>query len=236
VNERPLLRDLSLECAAGEFLALVGANGSGKTTLLRAIMGIVPFSGSMLIHGRSRAAISPRESARLMAYLPQQVDLPQGLTAGEFIDSGRHPWRGPFARTVEGDRAAVTEAIERTGTAPFLSERIETLSGGERQRVYIAAALAQRAEILLLDEPTTALDPYQREELWRLLHAVHVELRRTIIMSTHELDGVRAIADRFIALRHGEIIFAGAPHEFFSGSCMIDTYATAAACAERGAR
>ncbi len=223
-EERGILRAVSFDCRVGEMLVLVGANGAGKTTLLRSILGLTQKSGVVRIGGVACATVSRREYARQLAYLPQHVDIPTELTAGEFIEMGRHPWRRHFARLNECDRRAIARAIEQTQTASFLNQALETLSGGERQRVYLAAALAQEARILLLDEPTTGLDPVQGAEVWRLLATLCRANELTVVVATHDIEAVRPFADRFLALRRGEVFFDGPPLQFFAGSVREMTY------------
>lgn len=226
-GDRTVLDRATIECRGGEFIALVGANGVGKSTLLRTIVGSVPGSGVIEQAGVTRRSIGARAWARRVAYLPQQIDLPLGLTAGEFIALGRHPWEGRWwRRSVTADRA-VARAVNATAVDPLLERDVSTLSGGERQRVYIAAALAQDTPVLLLDEPTTGLDPVQREEVWRLLDRVRREWGMTILTSTHDIDSAASVVDRFVALRAGRIVFTGVAELFMRAERLAEVYGEA---------
>jgi iron complex transport system ATP-binding protein len=221
---RAVVRRLELTCRQGEFVALIGANGAGKSTVLRAIVGYVPCTGLIECGGLTVVGASAQARARRVAYLPQQIDLPHGLTVGEFIALGRHPWREPFTRWSVADEAAVVTAIEGTGVEGLVGRSLETLSGGERQRVYVAAALAQDAPVLLLDEPTNALDPVQRDEVWSLLDRLRRERHLTILTATHDIEAVARYADQFIAVRDGAIVASGAPATFLTTEMRYRTY------------
>ena len=233
---RAVVNRLELTCRQGEFVALIGANGAGKSTVLRAIVGYVPFTGLIECGGLSVVGASAQARARRVAYLPQQIDLPHGLTVDEFIALGRHPWRERFTRWSVADEAAVVTAIEGTGVEGLVGRSLETLSGGERQRVYVAAALAQDAPVLLLDEPTNALDPVQRDEVWALLERLRRERHLTILTATHDIEAVARYADRFISVRDGAIVASGAPATFLTDEMRYRTYGKSSASAVHGRR
>lgn len=219
-----LLRNVDITVGRGEMVALIGRNGAGKSTLLRALIGIYRGAGELVFEGGELHKLSSRERARRIAYLPQHVDIPAGLTAYDYIALGRHPWRAPLRRWSAEDSRCVDEAIERAGVHSFLERELVTLSGGERQRVYLAAALAQRAILLLLDEPSAALDPVQRTDLWSLLARVRGETGVTIIAATHDIDLAPRFVDRVVALNGGTVSFDGKPERLVSAATLTEIF------------
>ena len=196
-------------------MVVVGPNGAGKTTLLRQLAGLLaPSSGTVALRGRPISLTTRRALAREIAYVPQLRPLEVPLTVEEVVLSGRYPhlermqW-GPSP----ADRAAVERAIERVDLTAVRSRPVEQLSGGERQAVYIAAALAQEAPVLVLDEPTTHLDPRHQRSIAALLLGLRAAGGHTVIAATHDLNFASLLADRIVALRHGSILASGAPSE-----------------------
>jgi len=221
---RTILRNVALTISAGEFVAIVGRNGAGKSTVLRALIGAVVSDGVILIEKADIRALSPRERAQRIAYLPQHSEIPKGLTAYDYIAFGRHPWRTPLAQWSVEDRTYVEAAVARAGVEEFLGWSVESLSGGERQRVFLAAALAQQAKLLLLDEPSTALDPVQRAELWELLSRVRAETGVAIVAVTHDIESIVRTVDRIVAFREGGVFFDGVPSQFVFGETLSAVY------------
>lgn len=203
---RPVLRDVSLESAAGEILAILGTSGSGKTTLLKLCRGLLPLqSGRVTVLGRAvtarRGPLDPR-----IAYIPQQLGLVRSLSVRDNIligALGRRPGLGSLVRLgTAGLEARAREVAGSLGIAHKLDEQAYALSGGERQRVAIARALLQRPEVLLADEFISQLDPFTTGEIMRLVRSV-ADGGVAVIMTTHEQAVVREHADRAIVLRDG---------------------------------
>jgi iron complex transport system ATP-binding protein len=168
---RTVLDNVTLQLAAGSWTAIVGPNGSGKSTLLRALAGLLPLhAGSVTLQGRDLAAWSRRERARRLAWLAQSSGA-TNLTASEVVGLGRFAHSGWLAHRKSEDDAAMRRAMLATGSLSWAARRLSTLSGGERQRVYLARVLAVEAPVLLLDEPTTHLDPPHQEDIARLLRS-----------------------------------------------------------------
>ena len=194
---RAVLADLDLDVYDGEVLALLGPNGSGKSTLLRTLGALQPpLAGTVAVRGHDPARISPRRLARLLAVLPQGPVAPPGLSVRDLVLLGRHPHRGLLARPGRADHAAVAEALELTGTATFAEREVASLSGGERQRVWMALTLAQHANVLLLDEPTTFLDLGHQFELLELVTDLRERRALTVLMVLHDIDQAARFADR----------------------------------------
>jgi iron complex transport system ATP-binding protein len=220
-----ILRDVSFSVGPGEWVSIVGPNGAGKTTLLKCIDGIlVAGTGEIRICGRPLGEYRRRELARLISYVPQADGRVCAFTVEQFVLMGRYPYLSPFAAVGKEDRQAVREALELTETVQFADRLLDTLSGGERQKVYIAAALAQGAKILLLDEPTTFLDYRHQAEIETLLARANRRSGVTIVAVTHDVNHAALASDRIVALREGSVVFSGRPQEVMCGDVLGRIY------------
>lgn len=213
VRGRRLIDGVGLRVEPGEMLAIVGPNGAGKTTLLRLLSGVLPAAGgSVLLDGRALGSVSRREVARRLAYLPQETWTAFDLTVEDVVALGRFahvsPWRG-FRRE---DRARIEQAMARMGLETLRRRVLTTLSGGERQRVFLARALAQEAPLLLLDEPTRALDVGHQLELMELLVGLHRE-GRTVVAAMHDLHLVWRWFPRAVLLQAGRAVLDGSARD-----------------------
>jgi len=216
--------EVDLEVARGEWVTLIGPNGAGKSTLLRAIAGLVPFDGAILLDGEPLERLRRRDVAQRLAFVPQSPLLPPDLPVGEYVLLGRTPYIGPFSSESRRDRAAAGRAIERLELRPFAERRLHTLSGGEQQRVVLARALAQEAPLLLLDEPTTALDIGRQQQALELVAELRAHGPLTVLSAMHELTLALQYADRLALLSNGRLVAAGAPHEIATESLLAEHY------------
>ncbi len=207
----PLVVDgVSVRIARGGLVGILGPNGSGKTTLLRLLSGTRrPWSGRVVLDAQPLDRLSRRDIARRIAVVPQETELAFEYSAIEIVLMGRHPHLGLF--TIEGpaDIAIAHEALIATGTDHLAERPFHTLSGGEKQRVVIAAALAQSADVLLLDEPTASLDLGYQLEVSSLLQRLNAERGVTMAISTHDLNLAASICKDLILMRHGRVLAAG---------------------------
>lgn len=205
-GRRVLLGPVDLALVEGEFLAVLGANGAGKTTLLRLLSGVATRTlGDVRFRGRPLASIAARERAQSIAYVPQVRPTSVPLTVRQLVLLGRYPHFSRWQRTPSpADVGAVDRALDRVGLAALSERKLDRLSGGERQAAYLAAALATVADVLVLDEPTTHLDPHHQVDLVRLLRELHAE-GRTIVLATHDLALAALLADRIVVLARGRI-------------------------------
>ncbi|MCR9094195.1 MAG: ABC transporter ATP-binding protein [bacterium] len=223
--DRDVLRDASLKIREGEILALVGPNGSGKSTLIRALgRDLDPRRGEIEVEGEPLSNYARRRLARRVARLPQDPTTPEGLTVEALVECGRHPHVGSFGRLGSRDLAIVAEALEAVEIADFRTRPLETLSGGERRRAWIAMAIAQEPRVLLLDEPTTALDLRHQFELLDLLVRLNRERGTTIVLSIHDLEHAAHVADRVAVLSRGRVYAVGPPAQVLSEETLLDVF------------
>jgi iron complex transport system ATP-binding protein len=224
---KEILRDVAFEVRSGEYFSIIGPNGAGKTTLLKCLDRILTGgSGEIRVLGRPLAEYRQRDLARHMSYVPQADGRQFPFTVEQFVLMGRYPYLSPFSSIRPEDRRAVDEAMQLTGTAPFADRQLDTLSGGERQKVYIAAALAQGAEILLLDEPTTFLDYRHQAEIRNVLVRANAGSGVTIVTVTHDVNRAVLDSDRIMALRDGTVAFCGGPKDVMKPEVLERIYQT----------
>lgn len=207
-----IVKDLNLNIPKGKITTIIGANGCGKSTILKTIARILQAkSGAIYINGRNIQSESSKEIAKVMAVLPQGPQAPKGLTVEELVAYGRFPHQSGFGKIHKEDREIINWAIEVIGMTEYKERPIEALSGGQRQRVWIAMALAQETEILLLDEPTTYLDLTHQLEILKLLEELNKKQGRTIVMVIHELNNAARFADYMVGVKDGKIVCHGNP-------------------------
>ncbi|WP_299656319.1 ABC transporter ATP-binding protein [uncultured Jannaschia sp.] len=211
-GEGLVLDGLDLSLPRGRITAIVGANACGKSTLLRAMSRLLPpKAGRVLLDGADIHAVAPRRLARRLGFLPQSPVAPEGITVLDLVSRGRHPHQGLFGRWRVADERAVAEALRLTGTGDLAERPVEDLSGGQRQRVWIAMALAQQTDILLLDEPTTFLDINHQVEVLDLLTDLNRARGTTIVMVLHDLNLAARYAALLVAMADGRIHASGRP-------------------------
>lgn len=222
---RRIVDTLSLSIEPGRITMLLGPNGSGKSTLLRALAGLLaPRDGDALLDGVSLRQWPRRKLARRIAFLAQTQDMPSGLTVQALVRHGRFAHRNWLRGETDDDRDAVEWALEMTGLAALRDRSLAALSGGERQRVWIAMALAQRADILLLDEPTTYLDLGHQLDVMQTLRRLNEEFGLTLVMSLHDLNQAMRYADRAIVMHTGRIVADGAPVDVLTPAFVADVF------------
>jgi iron complex transport system ATP-binding protein len=211
-GDRDVIKELDLVVPPGEVTAIVGPNACGKSTLLRSMTRLLaPRAGQVLLDGKAVHSMPAKQLARRLGLLPQSPIAPEGITVGDLVGRGRHPHQRALARWSRADDEAVTAALKATETIDLVDRAVDELSGGQRQRVWIAMALAQQTEILLLDEPTTFLDVSHQIEVLDLLTDLNRSKGTTIVMVLHDLNLAARYADHLIALVDGRVEFAGDP-------------------------
>lgn len=208
---RPVFEDVSLGIPQGAVLGLLGPNGSGKSTLLRLMSGVLPpHSGSVLLDSTPIARLTRRDLARRIAVVPQETRATFDFTVLEMVLMGRYPHLGTLELEGAADVEIARAAMRDTGTESLADRLFGTLSGGEKQRVVIAAALAQASDILLLDEPTTALDLRFQFEVMAVLKRLNAERGTTLVVSTHDLNLAAALCEQVVLLKSGRVLAHGA--------------------------
>jgi len=220
----------------GEWLALIGPNGAGKTTLLRAIASLVPFEGEIELDGRPVGGLGRSELARHVAVVPQEPSTPPWMTVAEYVLLGRTPHLGPLAKEGRRDREAAARALARLDLLTFGGRRLGTLSGGEKQRVVVARALAQEAPIVLLDEPTAALDIGHQQQAFDLLDGLRAESGLTLVAAMHDLTLAAQYADRMLLLDRGRVVADGSAADVLTEALLSEHYGASVEVVSVGGR
>ncbi|MEY8353938.1 ABC transporter ATP-binding protein [Lachnospiraceae bacterium 54-53] len=216
---------LDLEIPQGKITTIIGPNGCGKSTVLKAVGRILkPRGGSIYLNGKDIRRLSTKEVAQKMAVLPQSPQAPSGLTVGELAAYGRYPHQKGLGRLKPEDRKIIHWALEVTKLTEFETTAVDSLSGGQRQRVWIAMALAQQTDLILLNEPTTYLDLAYQLEVLELLYRLNREQNCTIVMVLHDLNLAARFADYMIAIRSGKIVCHGSPENVMTGDVLRETF------------
>lgn len=208
-GESTILDSVDLVVERGEWVGMIGPNGAGKTTLLKAITGAVPFGGSVEIGGKELSTLKRRDLARSVALVPQHPVLPPGMRVVDYVLLGRTPHLGEVTGPSRHDLDVVAGVLEALNLSGFLDREVTTLSGGELQRVVIARALAQESPILLLDEPTTALDIGKQQAVLELVDALRHERELTVFSAMHDLTIAGQFPDRLVLLSGGTVVAQG---------------------------
>ena len=218
---RTVIEDLRLVVPTGRVSAIVGANACGKSTLLRSMSRLLaPTRGRVVLDGKDVHRLPAKQLAQTLGLLPQSPVAPEGITVSDLVGRGRHPHQGLFTRWRDEDDRAVASALDATGTGGLADRAVDELSGGQRQRVWIAMALAQDTDILLLDEPTTFLDVSHQIEVLDLLTDLNRARGTTIVMVLHDLNLAARYADQLIALADGRLHASGAPEDVLTAEVV----------------
>jgi len=219
------LRIENLAFETAKVTAIVGPNGAGKTTFLKCIGAVLPIpKGSLFIDGRDLATLKSGERARLVCYVPQEHDTTFNYAVSDFVLMGRASYISPFALPSREDAKAAAEALDFVGLAHYAGRAISELSSGERRLVLIARALAQQSDILLMDEPTTFLDPKHETEVFQFVRKLAVEKMKTILITLHSLEMAVQHSDQMVFMKRGEVIAHGKSAEIFEDSLLERVY------------
>ncbi|MGW3041416.1 ABC transporter ATP-binding protein [Kitasatospora sp. NPDC001159] len=224
-GDRTIVDELDLELPGGAVTAIVGPNACGKSTLLRGLVRLLdPAAGTVTLDGADIHRMPARTLAKRMGLLPQQPVTPEAVTVEALVRLGRYPHQRMLSPWSKADQAAVDEALERTGTAELRDRQVDRLSGGQRQRVWIALALAQETDLLLLDEPTTFLDLRHQLDVLDLVADLHAEAGRTVVMVLHDLGQAARYADHLVVLKDGRLAAAGPPAEVLTAELVESVF------------
>jgi len=218
---------VDLAVAPGTVHSVIGPNGAGKTTLLRAIARLVPFRGEISLDSRPAPELTRSELGRLLAVVPQEPSTPPWMTVAEYVLLGRTPHLGPLAKEGARDRDAAARALARPQTLAFVGRRLGTLSGGEKQRVVVAIRRLDGASIVLLDEPTAALDIGHQQQALDLLDVLRQESGLTLVAAMHDLTLAAQYADRMLLLDGGRVVAEGSPVDVLTEATIAEHYGAA---------
>lgn len=224
-EERRVVADLDLEVPDGRVTVIVGPNACGKSTLLRALGRLLrPRGGAVLLDGRALSRIPTRTVAQSIGLLPQTPVAPEAITVADLVSRGRQPHQHWWQQWSQEDERAVTDAMHRTDVTALAGRPVDELSGGQRQRVWIAMALAQETDLLLLDEPTTYLDISHQVEVLDLIRQLNLERGRTIVAVLHDLNHAARYADHLVAMKAGRIVAQGSPAQKVTADLVRDVF------------
>ena len=224
-GQRCVVDGLSVRIPAGKVTMIVGANACGKSTLLRGLSRLLkPSGGAVTLDGRDIHTRPARELARTLGLLPQHPTAPDGITVRDLVGRGRYPHQGFFRSWSEKDDDAVQRALEATGTLDLAGREVDELSGGQRQRAWIAMALAQETDVLLLDEPTTYLDLAHQVEVLDLVTDLNRRHGTTVAIVLHDLNLAARYADNVIAMKAGAVAAVGSPRDVVTEELVRDVF------------
>ena len=224
-GDRTVVERLDLQIPPAGITAIVGANGCGKSTLLRALARLLsPHAGQVILDGRALHGRPSKEVARTLGLLPQSPLAPEGIAVADLVGRGRHPHQKLLARWSPHDYEIVARSLAATGIESLADRSVDELSGGQRQRVWIAMALAQETDILLLDEPTTFLDVAHQVEVLDLLTDLNRDRGTTIVMVLHDMNMAARYADHLFALREGRLVASGAPSDIVTSDLIREVF------------
>ena len=213
-DKKIIIDGIDLSVPSNKVSVIIGSNGCGKSTLLKTMARLIkPLSGDIVIDGKKITTMPSKKLAQILGLLPQSPVVPEGITVWDLVSRGRFPYQAFFKGMNKEDFEAVEEALEIMGITELANRSVDELSGGQRQRVWIAMALAQQTDILLLDEPTTYLDLAHQLEVLEVLDELNKKYNTTIVMVIHELNNAARFADHMIGVKKGKICCKGTAEE-----------------------
>ncbi|KAF1681774.1 ABC transporter ATP-binding protein [Veillonella sp. R32] len=216
---------VSLRFDRSEIVSIIGPNGSGKSTVLKTLGRLLePLGGTVYLDGKDIQRMNSKAVARIISMLPQSAQAPVDMTVRDLVLCGRLPYQNPFSALTTADVTAVQTALEETSLVDFQHRPLKDLSGGERQRAWLAMAVTQEPDILLLDEPTTFLDVRYQLELMKLVVKLHETRGITVIMVLHDLNHAARFSHRLIAVKQGQIVADGPAAEIFTEPVLSELY------------
>jgi len=218
-----VLTDVSLTLPGGAVTAILGPNGCGKSTLLKALAGILPATGAILLDGQELLTLSSRELAKKVAFLPQNRPVPE-ISVKKLVLHGRFPYLSYPRRYRPEDHAIAQTALVKMGIEDLADRSLSTLSGGQRQKVYIAMALAQDTPVVLLDEPNSFLDISHQLQLMAQARSLAAE-GKTVVLVLHDLSMAMECADSLAVLADGRCLYQGTPEEAFLSGALNSAFA-----------
>lgn len=232
-DKKVVIENFNMTIPKGQITSIVGPNGCGKTTLLHTLTRVLKIKyGAVLMDGKDIFAMNTKNVAKRLSLLPQMSNAPDGLTVRELIGYGRHPHKKPFEGLNQWDYENIDWAVDVTGIKAFSDRPVSELSGGQKQRVWLAMALAQNTDIILLDEPTTYLDMKFQMEILNLLKSLNETADKTIVMVLHDINHASRFSDHMIALKEGGIRKLGKPETVMTESVLKEVFEVDAVISE----
>lgn len=223
-DKKIVVNDITVEIPKGQITSLIGPNGSGKSTFLKALARILePAKGEVFIDGENVQRLDTKTVAQKIASLSQSTNQISGLTVEEIVAYGRFPYQKGFSGLKEQDHQLIAWALKATNLEDLKDRTLTTLSGGQQQRVWIAMALAQDTDILILDEPITFLDPAHQLEILELLQEINRQ-GKTILMTIHDLNHASRFSDYLLGMKKGKLAFQGTPKEMFTADTLLNLF------------
>ncbi|MCP3760503.1 ABC transporter ATP-binding protein [Streptomyces sp. TBY4] len=227
-EDRVVVDELNLTIPDGKVTVIVGPNACGKSTTLRALGRLLrPRSGTVVLDGEALSSLPTRRIARAVGLLPQSPTAPEAITVADLVARGRQPHQHWWQQWSEADERAVVDAMARTSVSDLADRPVDALSGGQRQRVWIAMALAQDTDILLLDEPTTFLDIAHQVEVLDLVRRLNHERGRTVVAVLHDLNQAARYADHLVAMKSGRVVAEGPPSSIVTAALVQEVFGLA---------
>jgi iron complex transport system ATP-binding protein len=221
---RAVLQKVSLDVESGSWTSLIGPNGAGKTTLLRAVAGMVPFVGEVRVCGLKPEALRRKKLARVLAYVPQNPVFPSGMSVQDYVLLGRTPYIRYHGTESYGDLLVAARVLDQVRLIEHARRRLESLSGGELQRAILARALAQEAQVILLDEPTTGMDIGHQQQVLELVDSLRAEQGLTVLSAIHDLTLAAQFSNQLLLLDEGRAYASGTPRSVLTEEVILEHY------------
>lgn len=224
-QKKEIIKDLDIGFIKGKISVIIGPNGCGKSTLLKGMSRLLKKeTGNIYLNETDVDSLSTKEIARRLAFLPQSATAPDDVTVRDVVELGRYPYRGVLKKISKEESEIVDDVLKRTSLLPLADENINNLSGGQKQRVWIAMALAQKTDIILLDEPTTYLDLGHQIDILNLLQELNEQTGVTIIMVLHDLNLASRFSDIMIGMKDGAIKYQGTPFDIMTPEILQELF------------
>lgn len=224
-EQKSVITNFSFSVPKGQVVSIIGPNGSGKSTLLKAVSRLIPYSaGAVSLEGVNLKSMTAKQVAQKMCMLSQKNQAPNDMTVIDLVSYGRYPHKKWFERLNNDDMDFVHWALEKTHLTDYKERTVSSLSGGESQRAWIAMALAQRPQILLLDEPTTYLDISHQHEVLELVRELNRDMDMTVVMVLHDLNQASSYSDSIVVVRQGEKAMSGTPDQVMTADMIRHVY------------
>ena len=225
-DNKNIINEISFDFPSGSYVSIIGPNGAGKTTLLKTLAGLLNFKGSLLINNVNSDELFKYSNKNNCAYVPQNISIPDGMSLIEYVLLGRNSYTNWFLSEDKKDYEIVEKALNKLKLQTKKNQMVKTLSGGEMQRATLSRALAQEANLLLLDEPTSSLDFAKTHDFFNLIKKLKQDLKLTVFLSTHDINSISKYSEYVIVLKKGKKIFSGKINEILNEVFLSELYET----------